>query len=455
MKRFFTMFVFLLSAFSLLQAQVTVQAGAEISTTNNAVIVLQDIDLLNNGNINQAAGDGLFVFNGNSNTSISGSGNTFFDKLEVAKLTAAKVSLLENIHIVSNINFTSGFIDLNSNNILLQPSALLNGENENSRIIGAAGGYIEITNTLTAPIAFNAGNMGAVITSSQNLGATVIRRGHVSQKNSNGAGSSILRYYDIMPTNNNGLNATLRINYFDAELNGLDENLLILWKSPDKLNWIAQSFSTRNTAGNFVEKTGVADFSRWTLSTTNNALPITLISFNVQCDNGNAILFWKTEQEQNSNRFEVQKSIDGIQWQTAAVLPAAGNSTTEKSYTYTDDSLTSEKIFYRIKEVDFDGKYLYTTIKQLDCGNSSKDITLWPNPVQQTLNISIISNEKNKASIKVFDSKGANVHVKSAELQKGNNMLQMNLEKLPAGVYTIKIYFGTRAESMSRLLIKN
>ncbi len=255
------MFASLLFSLALLQAQVTVQAGAEIKTTNNAIIVLQDIDLLNNGIINQAPGDGLFVFNGNSNTSISGSGNTFFNNLEIAKLSATKVSLLQNIHIVSKINFTSGFIDLNSNNILLEPSALLNGENENSRIIGAAGGYVEITNTLTAPVAFNAGNMGAVISSSQNLGATVIRRGHVSQTNSDGAGSAILRYYDIKPTTNSGLNATLRINYFDAELNGLDENVLILWKSPDSLNWIAQGFSTRNAADNFVEQTGFPDFS--------------------------------------------------------------------------------------------------------------------------------------------------------------------------------------------------
>ena len=449
------MFASLLFSLALLQAQVTVQAGAEIKTTNNAIIVLQDIDLLNNGIINQAPGDGLFVFNGNSNTSISGSGNTFFNNLEIAKLSATKVSLLQNIHIVSKINFTSGFIDLNSNNILLEPSALLNGENENSRIIGAAGGYVEITNTLTAPVAFNAGNMGAVISSSQNLGATVIRRGHVSQTNSNGAGSAILRYYDIKPTTNSGLNATLRINYFDAELNGLDENVLILWKSPDSLNWIAQGFSTRNAADNFVEQTGFPDFSRWTLSTTNNTLPVVFVSFNVQCNNGYATLFWKTAQEQNSNRFEVQKSINGVQWQTIAVLPAAGNSSVERSYTYTYDSVTSGKVFYRIKEVDLDGKYMYTAINQLECGNSSKEVALWPNPVQQTLTISIISNEKNKASIKLFDSKGVNVCAKTAALEKGNNMLQMDLGKLPAGVYTMNIYFSNSAESMSRLLIKN
>lgn len=117
----------------------------------------------------------------------------------------------------------------------------------------------------------------------------------------------MIRRYDILLTNNNGLNVALRINYFNAELNGLDENLLILCKSPDRFNWIAQGFSTRNSTDNFVEKTGIADFSRRTLSTTTNTLPVVPISFTVQCNNGNAILFWKTAQEQNSKRL-CQKS---------------------------------------------------------------------------------------------------------------------------------------------------
>jgi hypothetical protein len=83
-----------------------------------------------------------------------------------------------------------------------------------------------------------------------------------------GDGSSIQRYYDILPSNNTALNAKLRFKYFDAELNGYDENTMALWKSSDMINWSKQGFTYRDATNNYVEKTGIADFSRWTLSTS-------------------------------------------------------------------------------------------------------------------------------------------------------------------------------------------
>ena len=159
------------------------------------------------------------------------------------------------------------------NNIDLGATGAVNGESETSRLIGFAGGYIQIINTLNAPSSANPGNLGAIITSPQNLGSTTIRRGEQSQANGGGAGSSILRYYDISPATNSGLNATLRFSYFNAELNGLDENTLVLWRSPDNISWSNQGFTTRNTITNYVEKTGIDAFSRWTLSATSNPLP--------------------------------------------------------------------------------------------------------------------------------------------------------------------------------------
>jgi hypothetical protein len=65
----------------------------------------------------------------------------------------------------------------------------------------------------------NPGNLGAFITSAANVGVVTIRRGHVSQSGA-GLASSINRYYSITAENNTNLNATLRLKYFDAELNG-------------------------------------------------------------------------------------------------------------------------------------------------------------------------------------------------------------------------------------------
>ncbi|MBK9571146.1 MAG: hypothetical protein IPO53_15370, partial [Chitinophagaceae bacterium] len=227
-------------------------SGAIIKTTGGAVITLQDMNLDNDGTISQAAGEGVFKFTGTQNNSIGGISTSLFDVLEIAKTGSAKISLQRTINVGSAINFTSGLIDLNHNNLLLQSTALLNGESELSRIIGPTGGFIEITNTLNAPSSTNPGNLGAILTSSQNLGSTVIRRGHSSQINGFGIGSSILRYYDILPANNSALNATLRFQYLDAELNSFDENTVVLWKSPNNTTWTNLGFTSRNTTSNYV-----------------------------------------------------------------------------------------------------------------------------------------------------------------------------------------------------------
>ena len=233
MKKTFFVLVAMFPVFAVAQNVLKVQSGAQIKTTGGAVITLQDMDLDNDGTINQVPGEGSFKFTGTQNNVISGTSQPLFDVLDIAKTGSARLLLNRNINIGSSINFSSGLIDLNTNNILLQPTALLISESEASRITGTTGGYVEITNTLNAPVSQNPGNLGAIISSSQNLGSTLIRRGHLSQTNGVDAGNSIFGYFDIVSANNSSLNATLRFRYFDAELNGLAENNLQMWKSPD------------------------------------------------------------------------------------------------------------------------------------------------------------------------------------------------------------------------------
>lgn len=427
-------------------AQLFIQSGAVIKTTGNAVITLQDIDLVNNGTISQLSGEGKFVFTGAADNTISGSNIPLFDIIEIAKTGTAKISLLQNINIGTSVNFTSGLINLNNNTIYLQPTALLNGENENSRITGTAGGYVEITNILNAPPAINPGNLGAIITTSQNLGSTIIRRGHTSQVNASSSGNSIYRYYDIVPTNNTALNATLRLNYFDSELNGLAENNLTLWKSNNNTTWINMGFSARDALLNYVGQTSLADFSRWTLTSANNPLPVYFLLFTVSC-NGNAVnITWKTAQEQNSKNFAIQKSDDGIHFTTVGTVSAAGNNSTEKTYSYTDNSTSDNPAFYKIVETDIDGRMQYTGINRIQCGVLNNESNIWPNPVKQTLFIHVNTTMVSPISIKIFDSKGALVLIQNNKLLKGSNQFNINTANLAAGIYNVALDWNNGQE---------
>jgi hypothetical protein len=274
-----------ISKYSAAQLQIT--SGSFLKTYGDANLVLQNIGLNNNGGFSQS--EGTVMFRGDANVNISGSQPVGFNNLILAKNTDASIVLQRGIGINNQLVFTGGLLDLNSFNIDLATNALLMGENESSRIIGANGGKVIITVSINTPNPVNPGNLGAVITSTTNLGDVLIQRGHQSQMNSASAGSSILRYYDITPTNNNALKATLRFNYFNAELNNIAENDLVLFKRTANTNWGSVGYTSRDAAQNFVEKINIPDFSRWTLSDPGNGLgnncdPATMQLFYVDAD---------------------------------------------------------------------------------------------------------------------------------------------------------------------------
>lgn len=308
---------FFVSCFCLTQlhAQLQIASNTTFKLEGNATLVLQDMNLVNNGTFNQTAG--TVRFTGTTNNTISGTQPTKIHVLQLAKTGTAELQLQRTLSINTLVSFTSGLLNLNNNNLELEPAALLTGETETSRIIGANGGYVQIVVSLNSPSSANPGNLGAVITSAQNLGTVTIRRGHVPQTISVVSRQSINRYYDISPTTNSALNATLRFNYFNAELNGRNEALFSLWRSNDNVNWTGAGFSSRDATGNFVQQTGIASFSRWTL--TDIDFPTNV--FDLAPNGAPAIRVWPNPTVELLNlSVRVKKTTDG----TIAIVDMLG-----------------------------------------------------------------------------------------------------------------------------------
>jgi hypothetical protein len=384
MKQIISLLVCIYTFPCLITAQLT-NNGASIIVTPGTNLVLDNLSLQNNGVFTQTTS--TVTFTGSTNTFIGGSNALAFYTLHLNK-PAATLQLQKDIVVNNQLQFTEGLLHLNANNILLDPAALLTGENETSHIYGTAG-YVQIIKTLNAPLADNPGNLGAVITSSQNPGSVTIRRGHQSQVNI-GGGSSILRYYDIMPANNTGLNATLRFNYLDAELNGLNENNLTTWKSTNNVDWINSGRTSNNTVANYVEKIGINDFARFTLSPVDNPLPLVWNSFNTQCLGEKVRISWKTEQEQNTSSFIIRRSTSAMDWTVISTLPAAGNSTAPVVYSYTDQNSLPGTTYYQIQQVDIDGRMTASPVLLNNCGTTDA-VKVFPNPVMNSCWVSVQS----------------------------------------------------------------
>jgi hypothetical protein len=430
------------------QGSFTITAGTQLKLTGGALLTLDNCSLENHGSLLLSPGDGTIRFSGNTNATISGSSQPQFDVLELAKTGGATLGLQRNIGIASTINFTSGNLDLNNQNILLQPGALLNSESETSRIVGTGGGFVEITANLNAPSAINPGNLGAMITSTQNLGSTVIRRGHRSQANCFGLGNSVLRYYDISPANNTSLNATLQFQYLDAELNSLGENTLVFWKSDNNSFWQQIGFDTRDMALNYVGKAGVASFSRFTLSSINNPLPAQWGLITTRCSNNGVELKWQTLQEANTRSFTIQTSADGNAWSDLHQIAAAGNSNTPVNYEYL---ITQATAFIRLVQKDADGRQSLSAVLRNPC--TQKDIfQVYPNPFATNLTVSVSTVQQQIVSIQLFDAKGRLVLQKGQSLQRGNNQFVLALPPMTSGIYRLVLNWPNGKQQAVSLL---
>ncbi|GAB2808877.1 T9SS type A sorting domain-containing protein [Ferruginibacter profundus] len=167
-------------------------------------------------------------------------------------------------------------------------------------------------------------------------------------------------------------------------------------------------------------------------------LPVRFTSFTANCQSHKVILTWKTAQEQNSNHYDVERSVDGIHWTVIGSKAAAGNSSVERTYSFTDDSPLQNNL-YRIVEYDVDGRTYQTDTIRSSCNTTPDLVSVWPNPVHDKLFINIVSDNLSPATVDIFDSRGALVKTQSTNLLRGSNQLTTDMTVLATGIYSVLV----------------
>ncbi len=166
-------------------------------------------------------------------------------------------------------------------------------------------------------------------------------------------------------------------------------------------------------------------------------LPVRFTSFMANCQSNKVTLTWKTAQEQNTSRFDIERSTDGLHWTVIGNQAAAGNSTTERSYSFSDNTPVQNN-FYRIAEYDLDGRVHFTDTFRTSC-NATESFSIWPNPVHDNIFINIVSGNASAATINIFDGKGALVKTKNTNLLRGSNQLKLDMITLANGIYSVLV----------------
>ncbi|HMR40868.1 MAG TPA: T9SS type A sorting domain-containing protein [Ignavibacteria bacterium] len=354
------------------------------------------------------------------------------------------VTLFTSITVNDLMSIVKGHLDLNGNIITLGSTASMT-ETDSNTVNGSAG-YIVAFRDLNAPSSENVAGMGAIITTADNMGPTEIRRGHTIQTED--TTQSIARYYDILPTYNTNLNATLVFIYDPTELNGSNEENLVLFRSTNGgTNWIDMG-GISNPPLNQVTLNFVDAFSRWTAGDSVTSLPVELASFTSSIDQRDVKLNWTTAQEINNSGFEIERSeVKGQtsnEWSKIGFVEGNGTVSLAKDYSFTDQGLNSGKYNYRLKQIDYNGNYEYFNLNNEVVISLPEEFRLsqnYPNPFNPTTKINYELPLNGNVNITLFDMTGREVSVlvNESQQQAGFYTIQFNASNLSSGTYFYKI----------------
>lgn len=168
-------------------------------------------------------------------------------------------------------------------------------------------------------------------------------------------------------------------------------------------------------------------------------LPVTWLYFKGKTVGKNNILDWATANEQNSKQFDVERSLNSTDFSRIGVVAAAGNSSQTNTYQYTDfdiDRLNIEYMFYRLKQVDLDNNFKYSSVVRLSyIGNNVAKSIIYPNPTSGTVTILLGDKSQVGTIATIYDINGRllrNIKI-SATSQP------VDLSEYVNGVYFIKL----------------
>ena len=182
-------------------------------------------------------------------------------------------------------------------------------------------------------------------------------------------------------------------------------------------------------------------FGDYKLIVTSGApTPVLLTSFDGTYSNGSANLKWQTSQESNNDRFEIWRSFSGNEFEMVGKVAGAGNSSLAKNYQYQDVvGSASGYVFYKLRQVDKDGKFSFSNIVKLTMSNVAASFQIFPNPVVNNFTASFSAPKATPATLMIRNISGQTVYSKTINVLKGNNSVVVNNAPMKTGMYYVTI----------------
>lgn len=185
-------------------------------------------------------------------------------------------------------------------------------------------------------------------------------------------------------------------------------------------------------------------------------LPIELVSFGGECENGSVTLRWTTASESNNWFFVVERSSDFVEWKGIDAVNGAGNSNSSIDYNITCVETSELTCYYRLKQVDFDGAYKYSgAVAVAPCSYDKFRIAVLSNPVTRSFDVNVTCRAAETVGVVVKNAVGEVIYNAKCSMCAGSSAIHVNLGNCSAGLYFLAVAPYDNSPIITRILVKN
>ena len=168
--------------------------------------------------------------------------------------------------------------------------------------------------------------------------------------------------------------------------------------------------------------------------------PVELTTFQAEkVADSQSLLTWSTASELNNDRFEVERSVDGVNFEMIGEVAGNGTTTVAQDYDFVDARPAIGTNYYRLRQVDYDGAFEYTDVKHLQFGDIQQSFSAFPNPVSDQLYLTTPFVGDSSVEINVFNNLGQLVLQQSFGAGVRHTL---NTVDLPNGLYLVQATIG-------------
>jgi hypothetical protein len=423
--------------------------SSSASFTNNGKVYAKQ-----NFTNNQSAwtvGTGELFLTGTGSQNISTTSNSAFYKLNINKASGL-ANLSSAITVNNTLSLTAGKLSLGNYDVTIANSAYILGPGVNNYVVAVGTGVLKQQVQASGSTLFPVGlsNSYTPVTVSLSTGSTtdVFNVRMLAAVYSGGTSGSVMNSnavnatWMVSETANGGSNATLTCQWpLSIELTGFNREFSRLAHYTSSSQWDYGLVNIMASGSNpyTVTRAGFTSFSPFVVTMQMAILPASALDVTGKNNGNENLINWTTSAEQSTAYFAVESSLNGTDFAEAGRVAAAGNSNSSSRYNFVHKDIDQQSYyFYRIKQVDADGKTAYSKIIRINVA-AFRGATLYPNPVKDKTIISFTLQQSSFVTANITNASGLLIYTTNQRYAKGDHKMNLDLSMLPAGMYNLQL----------------